>query len=535
MNFKNWLLSEEIFPNKTATVYHRTKDLSTVSKILSSGFKAGEGCTYGCGLYTTFALESQFKSYMSGYGDYIVKFKVTDLDKYLICQLSTAKYILGNDYSISSQFKKFNIQADPNQLKEYDYVQEKIVYSSDLAIDIYSDHHEITSKCKGIIFRGQNDGYVLVKYEPVNDGTINMLGYSEAEVKDLLKMRNLQNNKEWITQTKQAKISQIEKLPEKRKEEFAQLNKNPNEAIQELISKNEVSKIISILKNNNYFELNFKKSNLPQNKINQLGKLILKYKKDLNSEDVTEVLSHVSNPSTISDNIKELVSSFDLSDLEIYNILNNSNFKEEVANIIGEEKIKDLKGYWVYSLLQYSKNIDEVKFFTKILNEKEISELEDNKIVTIILKHDDNLPEIISIFKNQIGKINALHVEAGLISKTKHPKEMIDLLLKYIKDISPSVAFAMVKYYPPNEVDNVMNKIGIEKLGKMHDGYIGNLIETAADPVKMANYFKDYLYKFSLAEIGNIFYKNNLDPKVAQELKSIFKKYNKDYSKVSWE
>ena len=24
MNFKEWLLSEEIFPNKTATVYHRT-------------------------------------------------------------------------------------------------------------------------------------------------------------------------------------------------------------------------------------------------------------------------------------------------------------------------------------------------------------------------------------------------------------------------------------------------------------------------------------------------------------------------------
>lgn len=525
MNFKNWLLSEEIFPNKTATVYHRTKDLSTVSKILSSGFKAGEGCTYGCGLYTTFALESQFKSYMSGYGDYIIKFKVTDLDKYLICQLSTAKYILGNDYSISSQFKKFNIQADPNQLKEYDYVQEKIVYSSDLAIDIYSDHHEITSKCKGIIFRGQNDGYVLVKYEPINDGTISMLGYSEAEVKDLLKMRNLQNNKEWITQTKQGKISQVEKLPEKRKEEFAQLSKKPNEAIQELISKNEVSKIISILKNNNYFELNFKKSNLPQNKINQLGKLILKYKKDFNSADLAEVLACVSNPSTISDNIDELVDDLELSHYEIYSMLKHSKHKKEIVNMIGKERIEELSNYHIYSLVRYADNIDAIKDFVDIFGEESIN-FEGKDVTTIIKRYDDHLSDIMYILRNSIEHLDYLIV-MDLIHKTKHPKEMIDSFLKYRKNITGDIAFTMIRYYPdPYKIINILGK---EILEKIHEGFIGNLIGTAADPIKMANYLKDYLHKLSLGEISDIFYNKNFNPKVEDELKNIIMKYNKEY------
>ena len=59
MNFKQWLLSEEIFPqNNTATVYHRTKSVDSVSNMLTQGFRIGEGCLYGCGLYTTFDINS---------------------------------------------------------------------------------------------------------------------------------------------------------------------------------------------------------------------------------------------------------------------------------------------------------------------------------------------------------------------------------------------------------------------------------------------------------------------------------------------
>ena len=40
MNFKQWLLSEEIFPqNNTATVYHRTKSVDSVSNMLTQEVK----------------------------------------------------------------------------------------------------------------------------------------------------------------------------------------------------------------------------------------------------------------------------------------------------------------------------------------------------------------------------------------------------------------------------------------------------------------------------------------------------------------
>ena len=86
MNFKQWLINEEIYPNNTATVYHRTKEVSLIQGILESGYTPGPGAMYGAGLYTTISLESQFKSYMSIYGTLVVKFHVTDLDKYLVFQ-----------------------------------------------------------------------------------------------------------------------------------------------------------------------------------------------------------------------------------------------------------------------------------------------------------------------------------------------------------------------------------------------------------------------------------------------------------------
>ncbi len=107
MNFKKWLISEEIYPqNKTATVYHRTSKQS-VANLLKSDFRSGTGCLYGCGLYTTFALDSQFAEYMDQYGDTLVKFKASKLDDYLIVHKSVARQLLGEKYKISDQLKMF--------------------------------------------------------------------------------------------------------------------------------------------------------------------------------------------------------------------------------------------------------------------------------------------------------------------------------------------------------------------------------------------------------------------------------------------
>ena len=224
MLFKNWLLTEEIFPqNKTATVFHRTyKEL--VDSVMTSNFKsgAGKGCMYGCGLYTTFALESQFADYMqTAYGDYVIKFKVTDLQNYLICPFMVATSILGQNpdqYSLLSQFKKFGLYDEatkkygPEQLENINKSMND-QYTSDLARNLVQAIPSIQTKTKGILYRGSKDGYCLVKYPPIEDGTITMLAYADAPVFDKNVLPNLKRGHGWITSTDKAAVKSIYKSP----------------------------------------------------------------------------------------------------------------------------------------------------------------------------------------------------------------------------------------------------------------------------------------------------------------------------------
>jgi len=213
MNFKEWVLCEEIFPNKTATVFHRTRDPSSIEKMLHHGFEAGAGM-YGKGLYSTFALESQFQPYMERYGRYIVKFKVENLADFLITPLSVAKHILGSEYKISDQFKRHakrmfgssvSIGGSPRAipmriaeaLPKYDRMQSESKYSSDLALELSNNMPSI-KKLSGMVYWGRQDGYCLVKHDPVDEGLV-MLGYSEADVDDQSKYEKLSSNRGWKT------------------------------------------------------------------------------------------------------------------------------------------------------------------------------------------------------------------------------------------------------------------------------------------------------------------------------------------------
>jgi len=196
MNFKNWLLTEEIWQNNTATVYHRTRP-ERVSTILSTAWKTAGGCMYGCGLYTTFAIESQFTSYMEQYGTSIIKFKVTNLDQYIICHKSVAQQILGQNYKISDQLKKHNLSNlyDPKEIETFDQMMETVKFSSKIAKQMYEYNRALQQKTKGIIYYGENDGYCLVKYPPIEDGTITLLGYAyDIPSNDLNKMQELMSN-----------------------------------------------------------------------------------------------------------------------------------------------------------------------------------------------------------------------------------------------------------------------------------------------------------------------------------------------------
>lgn len=218
LHFKNWLITEEIWQNKTATVYHRTEP-EKIQSILSTTFKSAAGCAYGCGLYTTLAIDSQFSSYMSRYGQALIKFKISNLDEYIICHKSVAKRILGANYKISDQLKRLglsNLYTD-EQIKSFDDLIENDTFrSSKTAEEIYGKNKQLEHRAKGIIFYGESDGYVLLKYNPVEDSTIKILAYTtNAPVDNKKIMDNLAQNKGWTKTFGKASVKSAFDVPEK--------------------------------------------------------------------------------------------------------------------------------------------------------------------------------------------------------------------------------------------------------------------------------------------------------------------------------
>lgn len=218
MDFKDWALCEEIFPNGTATVFHRTHDPSDIEEMIHAGFETGPGI-YGKGLYSTFSLESQFQPYMERYGRYIVKFKVERLGDFLITPINVAKYIIGGGYRISDQFRRHaarlfgpspmshNIPMRiAEELGRYDKMQSENRYTGELAIEL--SNIKWTRNFAGIIYNGQQDGYCLLKHEPVNDG-LTMLGYAIADHDDHTRQQELASGKGWTTDAAGGKIKHL--------------------------------------------------------------------------------------------------------------------------------------------------------------------------------------------------------------------------------------------------------------------------------------------------------------------------------------
>jgi hypothetical protein len=63
------------------------------------------------------------------------------------------------------------------------------------------------------LYRGEKDGYCLVKYPPIEDGTITMLAYADAPVYDKNVLPNLKRGHGWITSTDKAAVKSIYQAP----------------------------------------------------------------------------------------------------------------------------------------------------------------------------------------------------------------------------------------------------------------------------------------------------------------------------------
>jgi hypothetical protein len=217
-NFKNWLVNEEIYPqSNAATVYHRTHNIKTFKNIMSQGFKFTERGTFGDGLYTHFRYEDTFAGAdnptMTGtYGKIIIKFKVSNINQFLILLEDYAKKIHGKDWLPSAQIKKLNINVNPQFAQKLDKaitdknkfvpasvyghqavakdLQRKNMSDEEFQKNIPKDNPDMYSllssgelskpqtNCKGIIFydRGMNGGHNLLLYPPYKD--IKILAYA---------------------------------------------------------------------------------------------------------------------------------------------------------------------------------------------------------------------------------------------------------------------------------------------------------------------------------------------------------------------
>jgi hypothetical protein len=304
-NFKQWLLTEEIDRNgKTAIVYHRTKKIENALGILQYGSKSDldkdhpilsdfDKKDQQTSMFFVFDLESTMGK-AGTYGNVIIKFKVTDLDKYLVFHTNMAKRIHGENYKLSDQLRELKISQKFTQ-NYLDDIDEKLVtnqynHVTDVVPFIY-DNEWIKSKIKGVIYLGYDDGYCLLKFRPVNDGTITMIGYAtdphkyekDAIIKSKNRMKDLEKSQNWTTSTDIAKLKSIDKTPYGQREKYIKIKeKNPTvlEIIKKLkleknIEKDELLKIMNSVKNKNAF-----------------AKIIIQNKKELTVDDISLLMKY---------------------------------------------------------------------------------------------------------------------------------------------------------------------------------------------------------------------------------------------------
>ena len=168
------IIQEGLFPqNNTATLFHRTSHVENIPKILKSGWSGGHHGLYGNGIYTTYLLEDQFKSYMRRYGNVLIKFKYVKLDSLLCFTPAIAKEVHKDKYLIVDQIQKIlpNYKLSDDELEIVKIIQgiaDKATHSSDAAkyfVDA-AFFPELHSKLNGIEYEGRNDGHCVVIYPP---------------------------------------------------------------------------------------------------------------------------------------------------------------------------------------------------------------------------------------------------------------------------------------------------------------------------------------------------------------------------------
>ena len=176
------IIQEELFiQNNTATLFHRTQTVGNIPSILERGWSARRG-TYGTGIYTTYLIQDQFKSYMSGYGTVLLKFKYEGLDNLLIFSVDLAKKIHKDKFLLKDQIEKIapSFELTEDNLKRIASIQEMLEnsdFSSDAAHRFTDIFYGELKHFAGVEYYGRNDGHCVVIYPPAKN--ISLIAFAE--------------------------------------------------------------------------------------------------------------------------------------------------------------------------------------------------------------------------------------------------------------------------------------------------------------------------------------------------------------------
>ena len=413
MQFKEWLLTEEIWPNNTATVYHRTRR-ENIKGILSEPFKGyGDG-----GFYSTFDIESQFNNeYMQRYGETLVKLKVTNLDEYIITYKNVAMNILGEKYKISDQIKRLNLTDlyTKEQIEKFDKDFDKN-REEHWAVeqDMLMANKNLMKRVKGIISWQPGHGYVLWKFPPIEDGTITILGYAYASVGDFKLMKELMSNcrknsegkceNPWITSTGKVSIKTLHSS--KRDDKSSYLDKH----ISNVETLKKINKRPSDIKNLTDKEVDQLFINSKDK--NAIAKLIIQFKDKLTNKNINDIMFYTNNIQIIR-MLNQVLDSYDYMEV-IYHILKLSGDSHRIIRYIRDYSIK-IDEDMLYDLIVRTKYYYDDLYYFLIKNfnldvYKIISKLKANKKYN----YDEIIGSLLKDYKN-------IHTQ---LAKQENPKAL---------------------------------------------------------------------------------------------------------------
>lgn len=167
-------LFEEFYPGQI-TIYHRTRSIDNIKKIMDEGLNIAINFSsrYGRGLYACYDIESQLSQGMEKYGNILVKFAVKKTGRAVILDQVSGNS-LTNIRKVLGDFIKDDTELD-NFVLDIKEAWEKDGITSNIAYDLSKKYaHEMDV----LVFTGKRDGKVAVVY---NKNILSPMAYSKIE------------------------------------------------------------------------------------------------------------------------------------------------------------------------------------------------------------------------------------------------------------------------------------------------------------------------------------------------------------------